>query len=641
MQFSRAEVIFLSVLVAVTVICSGYLYYDFNRGVQAGKGKVIGILTFKQKTVQRKYTGQVIWEELEQKVKVQNRDSIRTAANSDAEITLNDGTKIQLDENSMIVLNLSEDKANINFAYGSVQAKQSKTAKTALTLKTGDKTISIKDSDIKLSKTKKQEDVAVTVQRGSAEVKSGNQTQKIKKDEKAVISAKKIQVKKIALKSITPPDNSRYFTTKRYIPISFSFRKDSQVKSVTIQLSTNRRFSNIIGVSKISGTKLTKSLKSGIYYWRVKTRNESSEIRKVSIIQNTPVKLIMPANRRKFNYTGDKPYISFAWSKNKVAQNYRLEISKNSKFTSILHTVTTQINSFSKTLGNGSYYWRITAVDPTGSGSVISAPKSFIIRKQEILNPPNLFNPQRGIKVYSVLAEQKGLPFNWSSSRTYSAYEFLLSANSSFSATKVRKRVSNSFFELRKKLSAGTYYWKVRGISRSGKRSSYSASSYLIVQNLKSMKLRYPRSGQTFNENSTRLRGIAFKWEKLPVIGRYEIIFSRKRNFRKIAAKQLSSYNHALVTKLPGGTFYWKVRFLDTRGKAIIASNISMIKIIETVVDPVLYSPSSGSILNLKNKKSVRFKWSNVGRTKEYRFKLYRERYGSKRAGNLFALFSG
>ncbi|NCS94521.1 MAG: hypothetical protein GW761_12050, partial [Leptospira sp.] len=54
------------------------LFFDFRRRLDAGTREQIGVISFKEKTVQRKYADRVVWEGMETSFPLYNRDSIRT-----------------------------------------------------------------------------------------------------------------------------------------------------------------------------------------------------------------------------------------------------------------------------------------------------------------------------------------------------------------------------------------------------------------------------------------------------------------------------------------------------------------------------------------------------------------------------------
>ena len=64
--------------------CSFFLYANFTKKIEVGNVKKIGTITYKRKVAQRKYSGQVVWEDIEQNNPVYSNDSIRTSSISEA-----------------------------------------------------------------------------------------------------------------------------------------------------------------------------------------------------------------------------------------------------------------------------------------------------------------------------------------------------------------------------------------------------------------------------------------------------------------------------------------------------------------------------------------------------------------------------
>jgi hypothetical protein len=123
-------------LINLTVIAySGFLLYnDYSSSIQTSGTVQIGTITFKKKVAERKYTQQVIWEKVENNTPVYNFDSIRTEAGSLAVINLNDGTAIELEEETMVVLQQSQEGLDIDFEQGAISAS---TSNSNLNIKSG------------------------------------------------------------------------------------------------------------------------------------------------------------------------------------------------------------------------------------------------------------------------------------------------------------------------------------------------------------------------------------------------------------------------------------------------------------------------------------------------------------------------
>ena len=49
-----------------------------NEGASGNNNTVIGVLTFKNRTIERKYDSDVIWEKAESGIEIRNKDTIRS-----------------------------------------------------------------------------------------------------------------------------------------------------------------------------------------------------------------------------------------------------------------------------------------------------------------------------------------------------------------------------------------------------------------------------------------------------------------------------------------------------------------------------------------------------------------------------------
>ncbi|MCC6275567.1 MAG: FecR domain-containing protein [Leptospiraceae bacterium] len=189
----------ISFLLFVLISSSFLLYRNMTRIVKVGDNPVIGTLTFKKHKAQRKYDSQVIWGELEAKSYITNRDTIRTEDKSDAVVTLKDGTKIALAENSMVYLDFSDKDININFAYGSISANKSDGNKNSsvLNIKSGDLAVQVTSAgDLQMSKTT-EEKVQVKMASGEAKLIQDGQEKTVKKNEAMEVKTSTEETKQI------------------------------------------------------------------------------------------------------------------------------------------------------------------------------------------------------------------------------------------------------------------------------------------------------------------------------------------------------------------------------------------------------------------------------------------------------------
>jgi hypothetical protein len=403
--------------VALLVIFSALLYLDFNRRVQAG-GEQIGTLRQRVNKAQRKYTNQVVWEGLDNEVPVYNNDSIRTGDYSSAVIELRDGTQIDLSENSMIVLNISEEAMDIDFAYGSIAAKRGENQSDAggdsgdapaeLNIRSDDKVITIEDSDVSLAQgTDGGKGLDVTVSRGEASISTeSGETQTVGKDERARLTEKSIEVKKISLRPLGPANGGRLFVSGRGTArVNFTWAASAENAgdrgtAVTFEVSRKRDFSEITNRQTVRGNAAATNLGEGAYYWRLSAKNNAgqtdrSEVRSLTILKNSPLTLQSPASNARFEFVTSKPLINFAWSENELASGYVLEIAGDRGFRNVIQQRRTQVRNTSLGLDAGTYFWRVRTQTTTGGSETVSPTGTFQIVQNEKTPPPAPLSPVR------------------------------------------------------------------------------------------------------------------------------------------------------------------------------------------------------------------------------------------------------
>jgi hypothetical protein len=281
MKLLTNDILFSGISVIIITTFSVLLYADFNKKIEAGDVKQIGTITFKREVAQRKYQSQVVWEGIDQNYPVYNNDSIRTSDLSEAVIHLLDGTDINIEENSMIMLSTLADAININFEQGSISANRSGVSGTdiaSINIKSQDATVSIDKSNIQLTQLDNQE-LDLTVSDGTAKVKSGTAETLIKSNEKAVISSDRQETRVVQLKfGLKEPSPNRYYISEtQRTDVSFAWELIGNFKDITWEISKDRSFRKILSSQKSLQQNTAKaSLEDGVYYWRISAVNSDN-----------------------------------------------------------------------------------------------------------------------------------------------------------------------------------------------------------------------------------------------------------------------------------------------------------------------------------------------------------------------------
>lgn len=126
----------------------------------------------------------------------------------------------------------------------------------------------------------------------------------------------------------------------------------------------------------------TGSLPSGVYAWRVRRTDAGGNVGgwsagRTFTLQPAAPTLLSPANGQKLASTA----LVFAWSGVTGAVKYKWDVSASSAFTTITSTQITVMNAWAPTvaLANGTWFWRVSALDTAGNVISTSSTASFSI----------------------------------------------------------------------------------------------------------------------------------------------------------------------------------------------------------------------------------------------------------------------
>lgn len=621
----------VSALLFLILLFSGLLYRNLNARVDAGDNPVIGTLTFKRKVIQRKYSAEVVWEEIENSEDITNGDTIRTQEGSNAVLTLNDGTKIELNENSMIVLDLSDENLNLNFAYGSVSAKRSESSAAAgskMSITSGESAIEMGNGDLKLDKTGEAA-LNVKVEKGEAKIRVGDQESTIQKDQLASLQKNQIQIKPLNLKLNSPSDNQYLSSITTTTAISFSWEK-TQANTVNLQVAKDPGFRSIQSSVNIRGQSTSLRLGEGNYYWRINAKNpktgttEFSETRSLIILTDSLPNIVSPSQNAQFNYVDQEPFVQLQWKKSGAASAYRWEVATDASFQNILESQTTSsLSSGLDNLKEGEYFARVRSIPAiSGLPPRTSSTVRFRISKQARPEKPNLYKPADDTKLPLNIFRQVGSLFTWSSGNGVEAFELEFSKSSDFKPVLFSTNTRNNTISVSQNWQADTYYWRVRAVSSSGVRSEYSDVSEFKILELGELKLKEPVNGAKLGVS--RGGSVDFQWDEVEALGDYQIEIAKDRDFRNIVRKETSSRDNKRIPIFEEGNYFWRVKLVSQEGKTILGSNSFQFSIQENVPVVSLISPTIRQRIDMSARDSLDFRWKVEGEAVGYSVSLWK-----------------
>lgn len=189
---------------------------------------------------------------------------------------------------------------------------------------------------------------------------------------------------------LSSPQNDIYVN---FTNITLNWQALPNTTSYSIEVINISNGQQIYSNTSITGTSVTlnaPTLTDGIYEWRVKAKNNTTETlqyaaRKFSIdtvIPNQPQN-VTPANN---SVQIINQQVSFTWNittDSGTVQSpisYKIEFSNNESFTIISQTSNASSSTFQQTFSTaGIYFWRIREIDQAGNVSLASAPYKFTI----------------------------------------------------------------------------------------------------------------------------------------------------------------------------------------------------------------------------------------------------------------------
>ena len=583
---------------AIIAVCAYLLYIDLNSHIIRDDKSAVAFITFRKKIAQRRYSDNSLWEELSNHSPLFNYDSIRTDDDSSAVVTFKDGGEINIDSNSMIIIVKEGDEVKVNFEGGNISVKKGalnlsvKADKTSFALKNG-----------RLSIAKDANGITADVEGGSADVGSAG----VLSDSNSFRFSggqMNIETKNIILKS--PADGEKVITSSSAGDVVFNFEG---LSSSTIELSKTRSFSKIYKTIPSKGNS-NVSLRSGSYYWRVVDKNEKSEVRRFSVISDSPVKAVYPENNSQVFFANQNSVFLLRWSGAESASDFEVMLASDPEMNNIINSIKTTARFTSFPINDeGKYYW---AVKANYSGSITgSEVASFSAVKQLRMSPPVLIAPLDSANV-SVSAVKTGkVRFNWKVSSK--KYRIELAKDSSFNDKVFSKEISTNKEILPPDTAVGKYYWRVASLDSDGKDSDYSSVRELNVLDSISLRLISPVTGAISGKGLQR-----FRWNDNNMGSLYRIDIAKDNKFKSVVHTSTSSERKTDVSLSNAGKYYWRVFLLGSDESILAESRIEHFRITETLSSPVILSPSNGSKIDAGSPKPITIAWKNVAGANTY-----------------------
>ncbi|MDR1419734.1 MAG: FecR domain-containing protein, partial [Treponema sp.] len=490
---------------ALGAICAFFFFWkDLNSTIARINDEPIGIITYKYRAAQRRFVERVLWERLKTESPVYSGDTIRTSEQSEATVSLFDGSEIiDLKEKTLIQIQIGKTATEITLQGGAVAAN---VRSGSVNIKSGGVAVSVGPGAVieALTPSSRPVELVVQVLEGSAAVTQNGGQRNIAAGEAITLTpageAAAVPARPIErLTALSPHPQAKFLNNSGSpLPVNFSWNRSgfNSAEQVILEIAEDRNFNRMVHTLADGGGALVVSLPNGVYWWRAYPASQADAAEKpgqtggkVSVIYAPSPPLVSPLAGERFTFTTTRPGIRFQWRALPEASAYLVEAAASPAMNNPVFTATVQstggdtVSIVRSGFDAGNWYWRVTPVyqrNYAGAGTPSPVTAFTIARGRRLAAPQTL---ERQETVY-LEAEQRSSYFTWRKEAEAASYTFLLSREADLSSPLIEEQVRNNYFVLdteKAALAAGSYYWGVRQNDDEGSRSAVSTPRRLVV----------------------------------------------------------------------------------------------------------------------------------------------------------------
>lgn len=647
-------------------ISSALFYKGFFRALTKLNEEPIATITFKYKTAQRKFLERVVWDRLRQNSPVYNGDTIHTENLAEATVYFIDGNVMNLSENTMAQVFLSENQlltAELTDGYATVDAGEAGAGVVLvadgmeIALEAGSSVGAGIESKRKSSgvvgesslekeevqkETEEKRGLSVQVLKGNAVVQSEDGT-KVDVVEGQGIAFDKQGQSLPVLVVTNPLPNSKVLSTtqeKVLVPFRWNFgeTKISENQKVYLTVAIDKDFENVVVFEDITNQNETQiQLDAEKYFWKVsvvedatKEKVLTSQSGKLQIIKSLKPNQIVPAENASFSYRSRIPSIRFMWDEANQATSYKLEIATNPSMENPIVEQRTNLTSLIiSTLEFGNYYWRVTpyyTINNLGFANP-SEVKSFSVERKSVLKKPSLYVPlDNGI--VNTDEEIGSIAFSWKRESEAESYIVKIANNSELKNPFIVETTKDNFFTFdtknaEKKLKDGKWFWSVTVQDFEGTLSEASdIRTFFAMKGKPEQHLIEPFDG--FKVADSFVFDTKFTWKKnFPESFESYLQISKNQDFRKIEKEEKVLGNSFSGANLKEGVYYWRLKSVNTIDGSEFVTSGRKIDVVGNLAAANLIEPTDRIIA--RENVPCEFKWSEVSDASYYKLMIYKK----------------
>ncbi|WP_373494068.1 LamG-like jellyroll fold domain-containing protein [Aquiflexum sp.] len=271
--------------------------------------------------------------------------------------------------------------------------------------------------------------------------------------------------------------------------------------------------------------------------------------------------LVLPANNESISPVD----LSFAWKPLNNASEYRIQISKNSDFSSNvinINNIKTYSLVYPELDANSTYYWRVRASNGFGNGAYSTVrlfktgSKNISPARTLLLSPENQKN---NVGLSPV--------FHWAKVPNTDSYQIQVSGTSDFSNLIVNQsNITENVYQSPQLKENSTHYWRVRARNENGTGSYSTVSSFKTLNFSDSPESVVPVS--PINQIQISPLKVNVKWLTQETAENYQVQIATDFSFSNLVfnKSRLTGTQLEIPNLDPNKTYYWRIRGVNRSG---------------------------------------------------------------------------
>lgn len=364
------------VAAALSLGCFGltkWWYISTEKKIQEeGNKKPIAYVNHTKDEISRRPVTRLLWQLVSDGDPVYPGEAIRTSALGEARIQFADSERyLDIEPDSLIVINLSENEISLDLMDGSFQVSQGAQGDSAptgptLTLNSGSGKVDLSQATASLSKSTQGIDLQVL--KGKAKIESNGQTRDIESGKSGGLGSQDMAFKQEDLQIISPVTGKPIYVNPEALqPVVFQWKGAPSKAAISLQLGVSRKELKTKG-DNLDG-KLAVDLSPGKYFWKLVAKDKTTQkvlgesaLNRLEVAPRLAPSATAPEDKSAFSRVDPQMRVSFHWVRPEQAKLVTIDVWKDPGLkTQVLNKTFTKEDTLESQFPDGDYYWRVSA----------------------------------------------------------------------------------------------------------------------------------------------------------------------------------------------------------------------------------------------------------------------------------------